>query len=105
VENTDNFNKREDLFKKIDNTSNKHEKFEETVNSISDLERELESILSEIKESLSDAIDSIDNSQGIEDLKRDAKNIIQKINQDFQNVQIYRKEITNNTNFTKDEEE
>jgi len=73
VENTDNFNKREDLFKKKDNTSNKHEKFEETVNSISDLERELESILSEIKESLSDAIDSIDNSQGIEDLKRDAK--------------------------------
>lgn len=105
MENFENLNKRKASFEENENTSKKHAKLEEIIDSISDLERDLENVLSEVKESLLGAMDSIENSQGAEDLKRDAKNVIEKINQDFQNILSYKKDTINTTNVIQDEEE
>jgi hypothetical protein len=85
VNNINNLNKNESPYK--ENNSNLSElQTDDTPNTISDLEKDLEGILSQTKESFREMIKSIEENLRDSESKSETKKVLEKINQDFQEV-------------------
>jgi hypothetical protein len=85
VNNINNLNKNESPYK--ENNSNLSElQTDDTPNTISDLEKDLEGILSQTKESFREMMKSIEENLRDSESKSETKKVLEKINQDFQEV-------------------
>ena len=85
MNNINNLNKNESPYK--ENNSNLSElQTDDTPNTISDLEKDLEGILSQTKESFREMIKSIEENLRDSESKSETKKVLEKINQDFQEV-------------------
>mgnify|MGYP003970926545 CR=1 FL=1 len=85
MNNINNLNKNESPYK--ENNSNLSElQTDDTPNTISDLEKDLEGILSQTKESFREMMKSIEENLRDSESKSETKKVLEKINQDFQEV-------------------
>ena len=85
MNNINNLNKNESPYK--ENNSNLSElQTDDTPNTISDLEKDLEGILSQTKESFREIMKSIEENLRDSESKSETKKVLEKINQDFQEV-------------------
>ena len=88
MNNINNLNKNESPYKENNSKLSKHQS-DDTPNTISDLERDLEGILSQTKESFLEMMKSIEENLRDSESKSETKKVLEKINQDFQEVLEY----------------
>ena len=85
MNNINNFNKNESPYTENNSKLSEYQS-DDTPNTISDLERDLEGILAETKESFLEMMKSIEENLRDSESKSETKKVLEKINQDFQEV-------------------
>ena len=88
MNNINNFNKNESPYTENNSKLSEYQS-DDTPNTISDLERDLEGILSQTKESFLEMMKSIEENLRDSESKSETKKVLEKINQDFQEVLEY----------------
>ena len=88
MNNINNFNKNESPYTENNSKLSEYQS-DDTPNTISDLERDLEGILAETKESFLEMMKSIEENLRDSESKSETKKVLEKINQDFQEVLEY----------------
>ena len=88
MNNINNFNKNESLYTENNSKLSEYQS-DDTPNTISDLERDLEGILAETKESFLEMMKSIEENLRDSESNSETKKVLEKINQDFQEVLEY----------------
>ena len=88
MNNINNLNKNESPYKENNSKLSEHQS-DDTPNTISDLERDLEGILSQTKESFLEMMKSIEENLRDSESNSETKKVLEKINQDFQEVLEY----------------
>ena len=88
MNNINNFNKNESPYTENNSKLSEYQS-DDTPNTISDLERDLKGILSQTKESFLEMMKSIEENLRDSESKSETKKVLEKINQDFQEVLEY----------------
>jgi predicted transcriptional regulator len=88
MNNINNFNKNESPYTENNSKLSEYQS-DDTPNTISDLERDLEGILAETKESFLEMMKSIEENLRDSESNSETKKVLEKINQDFQEVLEY----------------